>query len=206
MYDISKKYNRVLVVAHIFPPLGGSGVQRTLKFVKYLKKYAWEPVVLTVGKSAYPINDKSLMADIPTETPIFRIDEEYQIDFKGLQELVSLYKGMIDDSELINQYILDLFNDMNKLNNLLKLPDRYILWAKTVLNKIDQMINFNDIDIIYSTSGPFSDHIIAYYLKEKYHKSWVADFRDEWTNHPYVRHDINSLNYKIQFALEDRVV
>ncbi|MEJ6949856.1 glycosyltransferase family protein [Natronospora cellulosivora (SeqCode)] len=197
---------RVLVVAHIFPPVGGSGVQRTLKFVKYLKRYSWEPVVLTVGKTVYPIKDESLMTDIPNDISVIRIDESYQIDFKGLQDLVELYKGMIKDSELTNQYILQLFDGMDKIQSLLQLPDPYILWAKTVLDKIDQMIDINKIDMIYSTSGPFSDHIIAYYLKEKYQKAWVADFRDEWTNHPYVKHDMKSLNYKMQYELEDKVV
>lgn len=197
---------KVLVISHIFPPVGGPGVQRSLKFVKYLGDFGWEPVVLTTGRTTYPLKDESLVTEIPGDIRVIRIDENYQINLRTLQELVQLYKGIIIDHLLIDRYILQLFNNPDSFAKLISIPDIYVIWANTVLKQLDNLININGIDLIYSTSGPFSDHIIAYYLKEKYRKPWVVDFRDEWTNHPYAVFDRESISYKMQHAMENKVV
>ena len=74
------------------------------------------------------------------------------------------------------------------------------------MKELDSLVNINEIDVVYTTSGPYSDHLIGYYLKKRYKLPWVADFRDEWTNNPFAKYDKSSLRYKIEYALERRIL
>lgn len=193
---------KVLVVAHIFPPLGGSGVQRTLKFVKYLVENGWKPTVITVGKSKYPLMDNAFLSEIPENVQVIRIDEPENIGNKEVQDVINLYDQVINSQALMNEFLKGFSKD----NSLLFLPDGYIYWANSVLTTISELVNVNDFNIIYTTSGPYSDHIIGYILKQKYFKPWVADFRDEWTNNCYAEYDSQSLSYRMQLAMESNIV
>ncbi|GEM_PF-802220 len=197
---------KVLFIAHIFPPVGGSGVQRSIKFVKYLRDFGWEPIVVTVGNTMYPLKDETLVSEIPEEIEVIRINERVNVDTAYANKLVQIYSGVVNDNGLMEEYIKEINKSQEHLNQLLFQPDTYILWAAEVLDKIDDKVDFEEIDMVYTTSGPYSDHIIGYYLKQKYDKSWVADFRDEWTNNPLVNYDIESIHYKINFALERNLV
>ncbi|MEW8992953.1 methyltransferase domain-containing protein [Clostridium sp.] len=197
---------KVLFIAHIFPPVGGSGVQRSLKFVKYLRDFGWEPIVVTVGNTMYPLKDETLVSEIPEEIEVIRIDEGVNIDTAYANKLVQIYSGVVNDNGLMEEYIKELNKSQEHLSGLLLQPDTYILWTTEVLDKIDDKVDFVEIDMVYTTSGPYSDHIIGYYLKQKYNKLWVADFRDEWTNNPMADYDIESIHYKINFALERNLV
>lgn len=201
---ISRK--KVLFIAHIFPPVGGSGVQRSLKFVKYLRDFGWEPIVVTVGNTMYPLKDETLVSEIPEEIEIIRIDERMNIDEAYANKLVQIYSGVVNDNGLMEEYIKELNKSQEHLNQLLFQPDTYILWAAEVLDKIDDKVDFEKIDMVYTTSGPYSDHIIGYYLKQKYDKPWVADFRDEWTNNSYVNFNKSSILYRVNFAMENSIV
>ncbi|GEM_PF-86019 len=201
---ISRK--KVLFLAHMFPPVGGSGVQRSLKFVKYLLDFGWEPIVVTVGNTIYPLKDETLVSEIPKEIEVIRVDERVNIDTAYSNKLVQIYSGIVNDNELMGEYINELNKSQEYLTQLLLQPDTYILWATEVLDKIDDKVDFEQIDMIYTTSGPCSDHIIGYYLKQKYNIHWVADFRDEWTNNPYVNFDKNSILYKVNYAMENNIV
>lgn len=193
---------KVLMIAHIFPPIGGSGVQRTLKFVKYIKSFGWEPIIVTAGKSNYPLNDKSLLCEIPDDTRIIRIDEDMTVNPTIVSEIHSLIEGMISDKNLYEAYK----ESSLKNTQILSMPDPYIFWANKVLKELKKYIDVSEVDLIYTTSGPYSDHIIGYYLKDEYKKPWVADFRDEWTNNPYIIPDKNSLLFKTEYALEEKIV
>jgi len=201
---ISRK--KVLFIAHIFPPSGGSGVQRSLKFVKYLRAFGWEPIVVTVGNTKYNLKDETMISEIPEEVEVIRIDERVNIDADYVNKLVQIYLGVVNDNGLMEKYINELNKSQEHLSRLLIQPDAYILWATEVLDKIDDKVDFEEIDMVYTTSGPYSDHIIGYYLKQKYNKPWVADFRDEWTNNPYVNYDRSSISYKINYVMENNIV
>jgi FkbM family methyltransferase len=205
-YPMSKsKKKRVLMIAHIFPPMGGSGVQRTLKFAKYLGDYGWEPVIVTAGKTIYPHKDKSLVEEIPDNIEIIRIDEDYNINKQILNELLNLYRGIVNDPDIIHEYAKILKNSNFNIQNII-MPELYFLWANNVLKQLNKKVNMNTIDLIYTTSWPYSDHVIGYYLKSKYNKPWVADFRDEWTNNPYANYDKNGLRYKLEYSMEKKIV
>ncbi|USK54617.1 glycosyltransferase [Cytobacillus solani] len=208
--DFEKRINtidsyrkKVLIIAYYYPPLSGSGVQRTLKFVKYLRDFGWEPVVITVGKSNYPLKDSTLLKEIPDDLELHRIEETKEIDSKVVSEVMELYKSMLN-SNLMDQY-LDAIKHTSHVTDLL-LPDSNILWANNVLKEIEKLIDFNSIDLIYTTSGPYSDHIIGYFLKKKYDKPWVVDFRDEWTNNPYAEYNKEGLLYKLHYDMESKII
>lgn len=198
----TNEFKKVLMIAHIFPPLGGSGVQRTLKFVKYIRNFGWEPVVVTAGKSHYPFKDESLLEEIPDGVRIIRIDEDFTINTQVLSEIHSIIEKFKVDKRLFETYKQYTFKNAEAIN----IPDLYITWANKVLKEIGKYIDMSEIDLIYSTSGPYSDHVIGFHLKYKYNKPWIADFRDEWTNNPYANPDKNNWVYKMHFALEKRIV
>lgn len=116
---------KVLVIAHIFPPLGGSGVQRTLKFIKYLREYNYEPIVVTVGESDFLFKDTSLLKEVPEDINIIRVDEPEAIQKEVLEKTVELYKSLIKEVPILTEYISILKNNLNQLNQVV-LPDQYI--------------------------------------------------------------------------------
>lgn len=202
---------KVLVIAYIFPPLGGSGVQRTLKFVKYLRNYGWEPIVICAGKSSNQPMDESLLNEIPNDIEIKRIDDISNITLndENVNEIFNLYNDMIDDKEIVQEYVEELQknnNDINRFAELLFIPGYSVIWTKLVMDKIDELVNIDDIDMIYTTSGPYTDHFVGYYLKKKYNKPWVADFRDEWSNRSYSEEQKNTINYKLAHSIETSIV
>ncbi|WP_125154756.1 glycosyltransferase [Clostridium rectalis] len=203
---------QVLVISHIFPPMSGSGVQRTLKFVKYLRDFNWEPVVVTVGDTVYNyLKDATLENEIPKDLQIVKFDEKLNFNGREVTNIIENYTKLIKNEDIILQYksIINKFSEENDYENIFKtllLPDHLSFWSMDVINKIDEFVDFNSIDIIYSTSGPYSDHIIAYFLKEKYDKPWVCDFRDEWTNNPYANFDKNYLGYKMILQMEKSIL
>lgn len=208
--NIQEYMNRkkVLVVAQIFPPMAGSGVQRTLKFVKYLREFNWEPVVVTVDKSSFNyLEDITLEMEIPKNLNIIRIDEKIDFSSSNIENLLNNYIKLVNNENLMREYI-DIIksygeqNDGQDMMNSLLIPDTSSLWAMDVLNRIDSYVDLNGIDVIYTTSGPYSDHIIGYFLKEKFNIPWVTDFRDEWTNNPYFNFDKENVFFKVMRNME----
>lgn len=207
--EIVKEYNKrkkVLFIAHIFPPVGGSGVQRSLKFVKYLRDFGWEPIVITVGNTRYPLRDETMISEIPSEIEIVRINEGMQINKEQVIKQIQLYRNIISNNSITDEYIDLINNSLKPSENLLLVPDPYILWATQVLDKIEYKVDLSEIDMIYTTSGPYSDHMIGYILKSKYNIPFVADFRDEWSNNPMIVKDENSTIYKLNYHLEKGIL
>ena len=209
--DIKEK-KHVLMIAHIFPPLGGSGVQRTLKYSKYIRNYGWEPIVVTVGNTRVGyLKDETLYEEVPSKLEVIRFDEDLDINVKTIDNLMKKFNLIVNDKSIMLEYkkIIDELIKENKLDRLLNslmIPDNNILWALDVLEVIDEYVDFNIVDILYSTSGPYSDHLIGYFLKEKYKKLWVCDFRDEWTNNCYADYDKENLFYKIIYNMEKNIL
>jgi len=153
----------VLLIANQFPPLGGSGVQRTLKFVKHLRAFGYEPVVLTRDTKRAKLLDETLMADIPEGVEIIRTPAWDLTEWPGVLSLAG---------KVIARKIL--------------VPDGDRLWARFAQKRALAEIKKRGIELVYSTSSPYSDHLLGLYIKKKMpHVKWVVDFRDEWTNNPY---------------------
>jgi glycosyltransferase involved in cell wall biosynthesis len=191
----------VLIVSYIFPPLAGSGVQRTLKFVNYLRSFGWEPIVVTTGQLNFPQIDYTLIDEIPKDVQVIRIKEQDSLTGDDLQNIIKIYDDLIKDKTVLDDYLTLISGGRAAL-----VPDNCISWANNVIKQIDTFIDINKIDMIYTTSGPYSDHIVGYYLKKKFNKPWVADFRDEWTNNAYSNVDKQSLLYKVHYGMEETIV
>ncbi len=153
---------KVLMIAHQFPPIGGSGVQRTVKFVKYLRGFGYEPVVLTRSAEKATLKDETLLSDIPEGIEVIRTKS---CDFAEWPSIFS-YGG--------------------KIIKRLLIPDGERVWAMNAKKQAVEYLKNNHIDAIYTTSAPYSDHLLGLYLKKKFPQiPLICDFRDEWTNNPY---------------------
>lgn len=174
---------KVLIISYYWPPSGGAGVQRWLKFVKYLPKYNWQPFIYTALNGEMPVIDESLQKDIPAEAIIIK---------QPIWEPYSIYKKFIGKkkSEKINASFL---NEGKKTGLLQKIsvwirgnffiPDARKFWIKPSTKFLQSYIIKNKIEYIISSGPPHSMHLIALNLKQQNSNlKWIADFRDPWTN------------------------
>ena len=173
---------RVLIITYYWPPAGGAGVQRWLKFVKYLPQYGWEPVVYTVLDGEFPVLDHSLEKEVPKSAEVIR---------KKIVEPYSLYKKFIGQKpeEKINAGFLTQSEKpagKEKLARWIRgnlfIPDARKFWIRPSVRFLTKYLQKHPVDIIVSTGPPHSMHLIAMGIKKKLNIPWIADFRDPWTN------------------------
>lgn len=174
-----------MVVAYQFPPYGGSGVQRTLKFVKFLPQFDWQPVVVTRDTGKMLVRDESLVKEIPAETEIIRTPAHDMTVWPG--PLAKIGKGIAWK---------------------LMTPDAEAWWMKGAIKAAEKRIEKGDISVVYTTSYPYSDHLVGLALKRKFPQLyWVVDFRDEWMYNPYLLdHPHMAWRMKREAALEKAVL
>jgi glycosyltransferase involved in cell wall biosynthesis len=152
----------VLMIAYLFPPMGGVGVQRSLKFTKYLPEFGWKPHVITVRPPKHGLIDRNLLREIPTNTSITRT------------RTVSLPAGLPWRlREWITRWILTV--------------DEQIGWYPFATRAGFEVMRAKPVDIIYSSSTPYTAHLVARRLAKATHLPWVADFRDPWVENAYIR-------------------
>jgi glycosyltransferase involved in cell wall biosynthesis len=180
---VTKNKKKVLIITYYWPPSGGSGVQRWLKFVKYLPQFGWEPYVFTPQNPAFAIQDHSLLRNVPEEAEVihFPIWEPYETFF-SLSRWFGKRKGgkPVDfvsrkDPSLIKKITIWL------RGNLI-VPDPRIFWVRPSVKFLHDFLSDNHIDKVITTGPPHSIHLIGYFLKKKNHRLvWLADFRDPWS-------------------------
>lgn len=173
---------RLLIITYYWPPSGGSGVQRWLKFVKYLRQSGWEPVIYTPENPELPEADASLERDIPEGVEIIRrpIWEPYLIykRLAGLKKDDKLGAGFVNMKKKPGKIkTLSLWIRGNFL-----IPDPRCFWIKPSVAYLSEYLKANPVDAIASTGPPHSMHRIALQLHRKTNLPWLADFRDPWTN------------------------
>jgi glycosyltransferase involved in cell wall biosynthesis len=151
---------RVLVLAYFFPPLGGGGVQRTLKFVRYLEPLGWDATVISTRSRLYPARDSSLLAEIPESTRVVRTPSLPLANYLGI--------------------VLHRLR-LRRLRAWVLWPDGGIGWAPFALIAALRAVRRDRPDVLFSTSAPYSAHLIALLVARLTRVPWVADFRDEWT-------------------------
>jgi glycosyltransferase involved in cell wall biosynthesis len=171
---------KALIITYYWPPAGGSGVQRWLYFVKYLRNNGIEPVVFTVENPKYPITDKSLESQIPEGIEIVRqkIWEPGQMISKNKNAGSGFLPEKPSFIQKFKQYI--------RANYFI--PDARKFWIKPSSKKIIQYLQKNPVDWIITTGPPHSVHLIGKKVKEKTGVKWLADFRDPWTEIDYFHH------------------
>jgi len=173
---------KVLIVTYYFPPSGGPGVQRVLKFVKYLPEFGWQPVVLTVQDGDYPARDESLLAEIPQHAIVYRtkIFEPYRL----YRKLTGKAANTPVDVENIPQggKKKSLTESLAEfVRSTFFIPDARIGWYPYAVPQGLKIIKEQNIEAIYSSSPPYTTSVIARKLHRATTIPWVAGFRDPWT-------------------------
>jgi hypothetical protein len=172
---------RVLIITYYWPPSGGAGVQRWLKFTKYLRDFGWEPVIYTPENPESPINDPTLEKDVPKDLTVIKTE---------IWEPYLVYKKMIGQkkNEKINAAFLSESKKPKRLEKIAVwvrgnffIPDARAYWIKPSAKFLAIYLSKNKVDAMVSTGPPHSMHLIALELKKKLNIPWVADFRDPWT-------------------------
>ena len=179
-YTMSSK-KKVLIITYYWPPSGGSGVQRWLKFSKYLRDFNIEPVIYTVDNPSYPINDTSLESEIPLglevlKQPIFEPNSLLSI-FGNNKKKESA--GFLNP----NPTLLGRFFQYVRANYFI--PDARKFWIKPSVKFLSNYLKNNEIDVLITTGPPHSMHIIGLVLRDKFKIKWISDFRDPWTEIDY---------------------
>lgn len=164
---------KVVIITYYWPPAGGSGVQRWLKFVKYLQNFDVQPIVYTVDNANYPKEDKTLLNEVSSTIKILKqpIWEPTNLFFwKNKQAQKS------DVSNATNNGFLSF------IRGNFFIPDPKIFWVNSSVKFLHQYLKENKVDVVISTGPPHSTHLIAQKLKQKNNIKWIADFRDPWSN------------------------
>jgi glycosyltransferase involved in cell wall biosynthesis len=190
----------VLLISYDFPPAWTSGVYRPLKFAKYLPKFGWRPVILTVKNYPRECLDETLLEQLPPETCITRARSWEPIRLeKAIFSRLYLRKERKSDSpdvgdagrpqlktgrlSLLRRFFFAPLSWFTA--NCVYIPDDKIGWVPHAVYKGLRAIRQERIDVIMSTSPPETAHIVALLLKLITGKPWIADFRDPWTDNPY---------------------
>jgi glycosyltransferase involved in cell wall biosynthesis len=172
---------KVLIISYYFPPSGGAGVQRVLKLVKYLPRYGWQPVVLTVNENAdFPARDPSLLAEISKETSVHRtrIFEPYGLYRKWTG------KKKTDPIDIAANAQTTGGSAAEKLSEWVRatffIPDARRFWKRPAMAEAVKILRSEKIDLIFSSAPPYTCHLIGMALRGRNAVPWVADFRDSW--------------------------
>lgn len=178
---------KVLIVTYYWPPAGGPGVQRWLKFAKYLPEFGWEPIIYTPENPSYPLVDETLIKEVPNDLKIVKTNiwEPYQIAEKFSKSNKKFKGGQFDVGK--NQSFVSKLSIFIRGNFFI--PDARKFWVKPSIKFLKHYLKENHIDTIVTTGPPHSLHLIGLGLKKEIpNLKWIADFRDPWTEISYYKH------------------
>jgi glycosyltransferase involved in cell wall biosynthesis len=179
---------KLLFLAYFFPPLGGGGVQRSSKFIKYLASFGYDPIVLTVNEDTPYKHDDTLLQDIPHRTRIVRTTAP------GFEWLNAVGRWL--HATPITSFVV----------RLLTIPDPFIGWYRPALKAARAILRSERIPVLITTSSPFTTHLIGRRLKREFPQLvWIADFRDEWSSNPWI-HYPTPFHRRINQWYEHRVI
>ncbi len=178
---------KALIITYYWPPGGGAGVQRWLKFVKYLRDFGWEPVVFTPENPEFPETDLSLQKDVPEGIEVIR---------RPIWEPYVYYKRISGKKK--GEKIQAAFLSEKKANPVtekisvwirgnLFIPDARKFWIRPSVGFLKNFLKKHPIDVIISSGPPHSMHLIALRVAKDLHLPWLADFRDPWTGIDFYR-------------------
>ena len=170
---MTDRTRRALFVAYYFPPMGLSGVQRTLKFARYLSHYGWSPTVLTVGPTGYFAFDPTLLKEVE--------EAEIKVIRTGSFDPNRMFKGkgpVRMPSERMRKFL-------QFLGDLFFIPDTKIGWKRKAVKAGSEFLKNNPCDAIIATAPPQTDFLIGLALKKKFKIPLVLDYRDAWLDYPF---------------------
>ncbi len=182
------KFKRVLIIAYYWPPSGGGGVQRWVKFVKYLRQFGWEPVVYTPEIKERPAADASLLNQIPEGLKVIKmpIREPYKYYklLTGRSKNDRVYSGFLSEKQ--ERGFADKVAMFIRGNFFI--PDARRAWIRPSIRFLRSYVESESIDAMISTGPPHSMHLIAMGVAAKHAIPWITDFRDPWTNIDFYGH------------------
>lgn len=201
-----KPTKKILIISYYWPPAGGPGVQRWLKFVKYLPDFGIEPHVYIPENPTYPLLDANLLEEVAKETIIVKhpIFEPY-----GLASIFSKNKTKKISSGIIANQRKQSFVEkaMLWIRGNVFIPDARVFWVKPSVKFLKQYLQENQIDTVITTGPPHSLHLIGLGLKKELQITWLADFRDPWTTIGYHKQlKLSNFAAKKHKALEKEVM
>ncbi len=162
----------VLFISYAYPPTGGGGVQRSVKFVKYLPKFGWRPTVLTAANPSVPVQDQDLVLDVESSTKVLTArtwEPSYQVK-----------QSVARSSSPQGRFKQRIAKAVRRLGMHLLQPDPQVLWNPQALRVASDEVRSQRFDAIYVTGPPFSSFLLGCKLKKKFDIPLVVDFRDEW--------------------------
>lgn len=182
---------KVLVITYYWPPAGGGGVQRWVKFIKYLPKNGWQPIVYTPKNAAYPTMDESLGREVSDSIEVIKhpIWEPRNL-YKKLFQKKGSQSGKKKDN--IDNLFYIPSNERTWKQNLsiwirgnVVIPDARVYWVKPSIKFLTKYLKENPVDVIVTSGPPHSLHLIGQALQQQLKIKWIADFRDPWTDIEY---------------------
>ncbi len=184
-HDGEQAMRKLLMVSHAFPPTGGSGVQRSVKFAKYLGDFGWTPVVWASDCANGLPMDASLEADITTGVRVVRKGDSPRIPRMGRTlRGVTNARNLGGLGRAAARFVTAVDWRLKAYREARAFPDDCAAWARASVNPALELIETESVDAIYSTYSPVSNHTLAMALKHTTGLPWVADFRDLWTDDP----------------------
>jgi len=177
---------KVLIITYYWPPTGGSGVQRWVKFAKYLPSQGWQPVIYTPENPERLAFDESLLSEIPDEATVIRrpIFEPYSLYRKFKGDKTGTQVNPLNSQKKTWKQKLAVWIRGNFF-----VPDPRITWVKPSIKFLKEYLSENPVDALITTGPPQSMHLIGLGLKQAMPSlRWIADFRDPWTKMFYFKH------------------
>jgi len=176
---------KILIVTYYWPPSGGGGVQRWLKFAKYLPEFGWNPVVFTPENPDFSIKDPSLASDVPDGVEVIRypIWEPYAV-FDAFTGKKNRLQGIVTpekEASLFQKTALWIRGNIF-------IPDPKVAWVRPSVKFLKKYLKVNNIDCLVTTGPPHSMHLIGLKLKKITGIKWIADFRDPWGRWDMLKH------------------
>ena len=196
---------KVLIITYYWPPAGGIGVQRCLKFAKYLREFGWEPVICTAENAEYPVLDEGNLKDVPSDVKILKtkIWEPYNL-FKfitGKKKEERIHNVFLEEDKPSLAHKLGIW-----IRGNIFIPDARKFWIRPSVKFLSKYLKENPVDILFTNGPPQSTHMIAYGVKKNLGIPWHADFQDPWTQVDYFPQlMLNPISKRIHEAMEQRV-
>jgi glycosyltransferase involved in cell wall biosynthesis len=163
---------RVLFLAYLFPPIANSGTQRSLKFVKYLRDFGWDPIVVTAARCDGHPADPALLSEVPDGVRVVRVPM--------LNEKVAAAVASLAGGNRFGHKIGDAISW--RLRRLRPSPDLYALWKPTVVREAMRIFEETDFDAVFATGFPWTALLAGAEIARATHRPFVADFRDPWAD------------------------
>lgn len=168
----------MLIITYYWPPSGGGGVQRWLKFVKYIRDFGWEPIIYTPENPDFELQDETLSEDVPDGIKVLK---------KPIWEPFAAYRMLLGNKAVQKQGVVasDKASLFGRLSIWIRgnyfIPDARVFWVRSSVNYLTKYLKTNKVDALITTGPPHSLHLIGLELKNRLGLKWLADFRDPWS-------------------------